>query len=514
MSEPVKILEISDKDWLSGISAQPYIPVGGLFQQSTNFDPFDKIGIYVPSQSESSIGVGVVATDIRWIVSFSSTAVSGVTYFHAFGNSTLYTGRTTQGALPGGGSGFIENQSSRITNMNSRGAIQFKSKIVYFGQTNAIANSLPIPRVSAEVTILSNLTDSYAHIPHIGPDRNLYVTNGSKIARVTSVTGTSGNDASFLSFEEDIATRGIADDGKHLIIVGDSSGFNEPNAGLATGEIRCFVAFWNMKSQDLTRIWEFKDNHVFGVEIVEDDVVVFARNNVYVCSVDSKPRILLLKGGNSNVQESTPEPGSIKKINDHMVIWGGEGYSDGDNNKNTIFGYGRVHPSLPKSLFTKHTLSVSPSGTKSIFSLFYDGGNTNKIIASYGNSMYIFSGTNQTSTTKIAGMDFKKPYEFSFAKVVLNKKLSSGQSVDVEIKTDEGDNTVLRNSSGTTNSFSHTNFPGKKSHIFYPTPGTQATSTIALFEDLSDITIKNVGAEIRRFELWGKPLRPDQDVYK
>ena len=111
-------------------------------------------------------------------------------------------------------------------------------------------------------------------------------------------------------------------------------------------------------------------------------------------------------------------------------------------------------------------------------------------------------------------MDFKNPYEFDFAKVTLSEKLASGQSVDLRILTDEGNNTVLRNTEGTANSFSFSNFGSDKSHIFYPYPGAQAASTIALFEDLSDITIINKGASVRRVEIWGTPIPPDQNIYK
>ena len=516
MPEPLKILEISGDDWMKGIVVHPYMAVGGLFQKATNFDPFRKVGLYVPSQSESSIGTGVVTVEARWIIPFASSTVAGVTYFHAFGPSTLYTGRTSQGALPGGGNGFIEDQSSRMTAITPRGAIKYKDKIVYFGTNNVIANSIPIPRVNAEVTLLTGLTTSYAHVPHIAPDKNLYFTNSDKIGRITSVTGASGNDASYFSFESDAVTRGITDDGQHLIIVGDNQNENEstPAIGVAQGDYRCFAAFWNMKSQDFTRIWEFRDNFVIGAVSIEDETVIFGQNNVYVCSVNSRPKSLLIKGGNSTIQQSAPEPGSIIRVNNQVVLWGGEGYSGDGDNKDVIYGYGRLHSSLPKSLFTMNRITAAPSGTKTIFSLMYDNGNTNNLIASYGNSMYMFTVGNNTSTLILAGIDFKKPYEFSFAKVVLDQKLDTSQSVDVEIISGQGDNVVLRQTNGTTNSFSKVNFPGKKSHIFYPYPGSQASSSIALFEDLSDITIKNVGANVKRFEIWGKPIKPDQDIYR
>lgn len=515
MPDPIKILEVSGDDWMKGLSIHPYIGSGGLFKRATNFDPFRKIGIYTPSQGQSRIGAGVVTIEARWIVPFSSSSlVAGVTYFYAFGSSTLYLGRTTQGALPGGGNGFIEDQSSRLSSpwFGEKGAIKFKDKIVYISTTGIAAGTIPLPATPSVTKLLGNLTNTYSHFPHIGPDRNLYVTNGKSIAKITNVTGTSDNEAEYLTFENDVVTRGITNDGQHLIITGDGQGDIEPNVGTAAGRYRCFVAFWNMKGKDLTRIWEFEDNHVSGATAIEDEIIVFGSQTVYKCNVNSRPLPLLPKGGNSRIQISSPEPGSINKVSDSIVLWSGEGYAEDNNDKKTIFGYGRLHPSLPKSLFTVHTITGSPGGTATIFSLFSDSGNTGNIIASYGNSMYIFTGTNNTSTIVLAGIDFKQPYEFSFAKVVLNNKLDTGQSVDIEIISD--DIPVVRNTQGTSNSFNQSNFSGKKSHIFFPYPGATASESSALFENLTDIKITNVGADVKRFEIWAEPVAPDQDIYK
>ena len=136
-------------------------------------------------------------------------------------------------------------------------------------------------------------------------------------------------------------------------------------------------------------------------------------------------------------------------------------------------------------------------------------------ISTNATKLYVYSvASTEISTAIIAGIDFRQPYEFSFAKVVLSEKLSSGQSVDLKITTDEGNNTVLQDTKDGGNPFSFTQVGGKKSHVFYPTPIAQSASSIAVFEDLSDIQIVNKGASIRRIEIWGKPIRSDQNVYK
>lgn len=502
MSEkPKKIIEISGQDWMSGISAHPYMSVGGRFQQATNFDPFEKVGIFVPNKTPSRKGEGVITEDIRsFIVSVSSVA-AGV-FIDAFANTAkLYRIDAENGT--------VTDISSRLNSTSgASGSIIFKNKTVYTDSSSVRAHDYPVSAQTGNIVVLlSSLTSivGTTRAFHIGPDRNLYMTNAQYIARITSVTGTSDNNSQYLSFESDAQTKDIDDDGQHLIIVGDSN----PNAdSLIGGSFRCFVAFWNMKSQDLTKIWEFKDERVYGVAAIEDEVLIFCKNNIYTCSVSSRPKVLIPLKGNSSLSTGITNQYSIAKRDNSTVVWG----------SGTSFrGYGRLHPSLPKTLFTAYTIPTHSgfSETYALLEILDSSGSFKLWAGTNGERLYSFDTvSSETSTTILAGIDFKQPYEFAFAKVILSEKLSSDQSVDLQILTDEGNNTILRNTNATDNSFSHTNFPGKKSHIFYPYPGAVAASTIGIFEDISDLKIINKGASIRRVEIWGRPIRQDQTVYK
>src|SRR3990167_3583647 len=494
----IKLFEVSGRDWLSGLSTHPYIPVGGIFQQASNFDPFQKVGIYMPTPTPVRFSSIDPAEDIFAMVIHTSSGVGGVNFIDALAaGNVVYRIKTSDGTITAQGG---------ITNSGSRGATIFKNKTIYSSGSAVYANNYPLSSVNSE-TALFSVSGVGPQKMHIGPDRNLYITNDNKIGRITSVTGTTGN-SNYITFEDDVICRGLDDDGQHLIIGGDTN-LNNLTTG---GRHRCFVAFWNMKSQDLTRIWEFTDDTVLGVASVSDEVLVICSDAVYTCSVGSRPVPLITFKGNSSFDSifgeySPSRTLPIVKKDNGTVLW-----AFGKQ----IMGYGTLHPSLPKTLFTGYTIPDHPSFT-TIQSMIYNDLNDDYPlwVSTDSNRVYAFpTTTSETSTTKMAGIDFKQPYEFSFAKVILNKKLESGQSVDVEIKTDEGNNTVLRDSKGTTNSFSFTNFGAKKSHIFYHYPGAQSASTIAVFEDLSDIQIRNIGAEIRRFEIWGKPLRGDQDIYK
>ena len=510
--KPIKIIEIKDKAWMGGISVYPYVPTGGLFSQATNFDPFIKAGLHTPSGDPTRYGDAQIGSNVRIssFITYSSTVLAG-RLLYAFGSdgstAKLFDIRTSDGTT-------TDVSSKLSVSGTSRGAIEFKGKAVYIYSTTVTSNSIPIPSSGGEVTILSGLNSTGNAFMKVAPDRNLYITNGNKIARITSVTGTSGNATAFLTFEDNMATRHLDDDGQHLIIVGDantqdpgSGNFGSYNLGDSSSRYRCFVAFGNMKSQDLTRVWDFNDQRVFGVTVVEDEVIIIGVDNIYTCSVNSKPRVLVPLKGNASLPASTVavEPYAVIKQENGVSIWASE---------KGLRGYGRIHPSLPKAFFTAYTIPDSANFT-TIRALVATGNSTNNMWATTDNGrLYTFiNTTTQTSTLTIAGIDFKQPYRFAFAKVILDDDLASGQSVDIEILTGNGDQTVVKNTKNQDPSFDFTTYGAVKSHIFYPYQTDGSTTSSDVFDDLSDIKIINVGANIRRFEIWGYPIRPDQDTY-
>ena len=421
MPEQRKLLEISGESWLKGISAQSSIIVGGLFQKATNFDPFEKVGVWLPNKTPTRYGNAQVTEDITSFVVSSSSGASGV-FIHAFAvGGTLYRIDAETGTV-------VDETTRLDSNNGATGSIVYKNKTIFANNISVFAHDYPPSAITGNiVTIMGmNSTQDVRCKFHIGPDRNLYMTNGRSIARITSVTGTTDNVSDYLQFETGVETRSIDDDGVHLVIVGDMMSTGTQNVG---GLNRCFVAFWNMKSQELTRMWEFTDERLFGVASLEDEVLIFGKNNVYTCSVSSRIKILMPLRENSCLKAGLLTANSVIKKNNSVVLWGAG---------TSLRGYGRIHPSLPKTFFTAYTVP-DHTGFTNILALagVVDANTTFKIWAGTdGSQLYAFDAVStETSTTTVAGIDFKQPYEFSFAKVILAKKLSSGQSVDFEIKT-------------------------------------------------------------------------------
>ena len=151
-------------------------------------------------------------------------------------------------------SGAVVDEGSRLNaNGGTHGSIVYKNKTIFSDASTIRAHDYPPSTQTGNIVSLLSVSSTQDVLRkfHIGPDRNLYATNANSIARITSVTGTTDNVAQYLTFESGIETRSMDDDGVHLIIVGDHMSTGTQNIG---GLNRCFVAFWNMKAQDLQLI--------------------------------------------------------------------------------------------------------------------------------------------------------------------------------------------------------------------------------------------------------------------
>src|SRR3990167_9187814 len=94
---------------------------------------------------------------------------------------------------------------------------------------------------------------------------------------------------------------------------------------------------------------------------LEDEVLVFGHNNLYTCTVGSRPRPLMSFQNNPVISATNLiHPASTIRRDNGVVVW-----SQGTE----VYGYGRPNQSLSKTLFK---LNTTPFGTR-ILSLYHDG---------------------------------------------------------------------------------------------------------------------------------------------
>lgn len=472
---PQKIIEISGASWMGGISQQGTLPIDGAFRSASNFDPFTSMGVFVPSYAP--VQITSFSANAFYNVGFSS---GGLGYFYSFGNSTkVFQLKTTDASLT--------DQSANLKDVATiQGATSYKGDIIYAadnaGAVGCSIRAQVTPLNGVQIGLTSALT-GVIHAMKIGPDRNLYFTNGPNVGRITSVTGTAGNNQNYLAFESDVITRDIESVGDQLAILGDTN----PRSYGQIGRFRCFIAFWNMKSQDLTRIWEWEDTITFGMKFTGEEVIIFAQDGIYTCTVDSPPRMIMSFQGNSSLTSFNIYQGAIIRKGNQVL------FGLGPN----IYYYGRPNSKVKKIFAHVYTI---PTGN--VQSLFWDG--THIWATTDANSIYTDRSIKNTPTTtpvldtaiiQLADLDFKKIYKMAYARIILNSPLASGQSVQLQIKT-AGGNKLVTDSEGMTFA---------ADGAIYGKNIVPKGSRVPQFKDLTNISITNQKASIRSVEIYAVP---------
>src|SRR6266404_8308679 len=173
-----KIIEIKSNDWPKGISAQPNLPVGGLFQRLTGCDPFEQTGVALPSLTPASITPS------------PSSTPKVLTNWNNAGTSYVYVHSDTKLLRVLKDSPYTQTDiTASITVDTIKNAILWQGKYIY-----ATTQLRSLTFAGVDTQILAGYNGALDYIPLcIGADKNLYVGDDSRIHTITSSTGTAGN---------------------------------------------------------------------------------------------------------------------------------------------------------------------------------------------------------------------------------------------------------------------------------------------------------------------------------
>ncbi len=509
MPDPERVFVIEGEDWMKGISLHPTLPLGGLFRTASNFDPFQKFGVHVAMPAVRTVA-STGATAINWETNFVVKTVNGsdngrVRWFGFTTAAVAFDMTPTNFAV-----------TDRHTALASRGSVDGAG---YFLGRVLIADKNPNPNeitsyqqddLSSETVIVNDGYVSTATVVfHVAPDRNCYFTNRNYVGRITSISGTTGNSAQYLTIGagSNIKTVSLESDSQHLVVIGNTDRAADYNM-----TCQCFVAFWNMRSFDLTRWWTFEDIGVTAIKRLgnSDEFIVFGVLNAYLCSIGQYPRVIFPLDPRTGFavdipgRNYTPVPGPTSQYQvdtwNGCVVWT---TIDATTGKNEIWGYGSPIVGLGKVLFKMSDGSNENGGvTLAVTSerIFSSHGQAD---AGNGVEEFLTGTAAQAATVTVAGIVLPKPYRFAFARIVLNKDLATGDEVTLQIKNDN--QTAGYILPRTTRSFT---VDGARSILKYQ-PGADAV-TRPVFDQIDALSIVNKGAEIKRVEIWATPQDPKQ----
>lgn len=472
---PKRLITISGKDWMKGFSIQKSFPIGGIFSEMTNFDPFERMGFLQPARVPTRYANATITKTIRYMTGMDISGPFIIGFADGGGATALYKINAITGAA-------TDEVASITSATNARGLLFAKNRLLY-------ANPTAIRSVSATLTgdasVLTGLTDG-EHPMVMGADLNIYGVDGgaaaNQIFRIADASSTSGNSLNVFALETGMFIRSIKNDGRHLVMVAD----NRQTSSSGIGNYDCCVAYWNYADETLVARYSLKDSGMFAVEIDDDgSILVFGGNNIYVSNVVTQPTpIFSFKGDTPITSKPGGSPWVIKK--NSSVLWGDSGGSK-------IHGYGN-----------------QVVGQKKVFFAPYDTGDTS-ITAIVENAGQVWAATDTpalygfwdtataraTASLVTAPILFDRVYKITNFRVVTRAILASGETVSVEILK-QGGGAIISDQQD----FTFAANGAKQVRIFGIDPGTNTTPNC---QEIDEIQI-DTNACIESIEIWGEEI--------
>jgi hypothetical protein len=470
-----KILEIKGESFLKGLAYQKFSPYGGLFRQATNFSPFTTVGLATPSYAISDIGAGspgVIAKSIRKIVPVADG--SNLDFYLWSDDATLY--RLRGGTVTDVTSSYNINTSITGT---ARGACLWKGKFVYV--TEQQARRIDVGGAGGTEYLLVTLSSGYPHVPVLGADGNLYISNANNVAKLTSTTVSGSNSSTVAaSLNADFTVRSLVNDGRYLVWFADNGAIDGPTPGTTVSyKNRCIVAFWDLAKSVFDQIYEFEDSGIVGARMIGNVIKFITPSGVYETAFGLFPRKvfpfgLTADGWNIPRQDSPIFDSNLTTFN-NILHWGSANLGV----TNPIYAYGNLLGNQKQIAFQPYTSTLNASGGITALGTGFD-----KFLVASNLKLYDVnaSGTYSTSVFNLANIPLDKPYNFGYAKVILQSPISSGNSVALKIMT-SNDARYVSASETKTNSTD----PGVKALIF--DGSANGSNDVKAFNDISSLEL-------------------------
>lgn len=481
-----RIIELKQADFQKGISAQGNLPVGGLLQDLTGCDPFEKSGTAMPSLVPDSITPSGSTTP-RIITNWNNGGTPYV-YVHSYTKliKILKDSPYTQTDI-----------TSQITvSGNVKNAIIWKNTYVY-AQTDLRS----VTFAGVDTQLKTGFNGSYSYMPLcIGADKNLYHGDDSRVGIITSVAGTSGN-TGIGQIDNAFTVRELVNDGKYLVIFADNN--LDPTTGAPTylvGNYTCRVYFWDMVTTDGSGfivpdfVYEFDgESYLTAARMIDSGIYVFGRNGLYVTAAGTKPKLIRSFIGSGALTKTSPLTGAQVTNTKGSIHW-----IDGGTDtlqKHVVNAFGNPTAGQPK-IFYKPYQDTGTDQTQTVIQSVGDQfwvGNDKPII-------YVHNVGSTRGNMSLTSIDttLENPHRFEYTKVVLASALASGQTLSHVAVGANGSTTICA-----TETKSYNSANPKQSFVFKRTPTINQPEK---FEDLRVNVRTTGGAAIQRITTYATPL--------
>jgi hypothetical protein len=495
MADPIKILEITGDDWIKGNSAHAGLPVGGIFQTATEFDPFNLPGFLRASLSPTDVDTTTLSTEIN---ALASGASGGVGYVVAIGNRA--SGGAKCAYLINTSSNAVTDQKANVdSSLLLNGVAIYGGYVIYADGSDAVIKSVTFPAFGSDTAIeiptgmlVTNQPVTFA----VGPSGYLHYFRGVENGEVGVITVPSSNHANntgdSIIVQNNLTPKDGCSDGRYFAVIADN------NATRAVGvnsdckiffTIPTFVAGAPTSTTSWEVAYPIPDHYLISARYVNGRIYVIGYSGIWECSIGQAP--VLVQPLLSNQIPKNPYQVTVQK---NVMIWGSSTAGA------LVYAYG------------------NPLNGKPILYNPYDstgGDGLHTALCSSGN--YVYAGVDGTSgavirvvahnwgatraNTTVQSVIQHMPQLYALAKVKisLKKPLASGESVSVTLFNGD-DQTIL-----TTSTRSFTTYGALRSMTFDPAPDAVP---IANFENFYLQVTATGGAIVDTAQVWAIPQSP------
>lgn len=480
-TDPIKILELTQKDWMKGISLQDSFPIGGIFQSSSyNFDPFETMGYLQPVlasvQLDSAINKKPTASvamqngGIGYVFQIADrTAGAAKNLFRIKTSDLTVTTQSVSGGSAAGARSFM-------------GIGYFNGSLFTLDESNGFFYRID-PSSFAETLVGTGVSGNNANtIPpafYTGADGNLYCTKTGTDGKIVKITTAFALTDGAFQGDPNLTPKDITGDGTYLIIAMDEN----PNQ-VSNINVKCQVYYWDMDKANADLVQTIPDSYLISARFVDGRLLVIGASGIWQCGIGTQPRLIL-----PLTASQLPINNQAVSVSGNIMKWvagtSGREYAYGAKIGSPIW-YAPFQSN--QSSFNQTTLVCS--GNYDIVGV--DDG------AGGGKSYISNTGSTRTNATVITAPNIlPMPFKFNYAKVVLKSKLTTGQAIDLVLQNSEG----IEIKASDTKSYSASN--PTRTFIFMP---KKSATQVQDFEDIVCQINPQGGAVVQRVVVYATPL--------
>lgn len=480
-----KILSLTSKDFLRGISPYPYDSSYGLWRTASNFNPFSAIGTIQPSIGLTTIGGGTTADNITNFVTNSTDLYGLGSAGHLYKVAT-FTGTPT----------VTDVRSGTPITSPAIGLEVFQTKIgaanyLYYWQNGQIGQwDLAGAYATGWTDNKFSITSAYQTTVHptLRIDDEIYYGAKYVISKLADdyTNADPAHTENVLDLPVDQVIVSLETDGTYLIILAQNLSSNTSK-----------IYFWDYKNRLDTWTVSYKiEDIVTSLKNVNGSIYASGMSGLYVLNASTEPvRVRSdIKAASSSAYKI------LNKYNNGLFI----GASGG------LKTYGQILPSIPNTSFTISDASINamafPSGASANSRIFFSTGSTT---LQYFNVLTKSTASSYQDMNLITSMiDLGDEFTVERIDIIFSEKLETGQGIDVITAYGgfSGDPTAIDNTAVSFNAITFATYGAKRRCKTFPTAtnGELLTDTLLLRLAESGSTL-GVNS-IKRIDIYGERI--------